>query len=231
MVKDAPRFPQVYESLSRFISHRIVVCHTSFDRVAMARAVERYGLPLIECVWLDSARVARRAWSQFASKGYGLKNVASTLGIEFKHHVAKEDARAAGEILIRAITETGIGLNDWLERIKTRIGPSKAISELVPNPDGPLAGEVLVFTGALIIPRIQAAELAAKAGCRVANSITKETTMLVVGDQDIRKLAGDEKSSKHRKAEELILKGQPICTVRFHRRRSFLSGGSNPRAR
>ena len=32
----------------------------------------------------------------------------------------------------------------------------------------------------------------------------------VVGDQDIRHLAGHEKSNKHRKAEELIAKGQPI---------------------
>jgi hypothetical protein len=33
---------------------------------------------------------------------------------------------------------------------------------------------------------------------------------LVVGDQVINQLAGHEKSSKHRKAEELIAKGQPI---------------------
>ena len=41
-------------------------------------------------------------------------------------------------------------------------------------------------------------------------SVTKHTTMLVVGDQDLRRLAGHEKSSKHMKAEELIAKGQPI---------------------
>jgi DNA polymerase-3 subunit epsilon len=34
--------------------------------------------------------------------------------------------------------------------------------------------------------------------------------MLVVGDQDVRKLAGHEKSSKHVKAEQLIAKGQSI---------------------
>ena len=37
--------------------------------------------------------------------------------------------------------------------------------------------------------------------------------MLVVGDQDIRALGGAEKSSKHRKAEVLIEKGQPIRVV------------------
>ena len=34
--------------------------------------------------------------------------------------------------------------------------------------------------------------------------------MLVVGDQDLSVLAGHEKSSKHRKAEDLIEKGQDI---------------------
>lgn len=34
--------------------------------------------------------------------------------------------------------------------------------------------------------------------------------MLVVGDQDISKLAGSSKSSKHRKAAQLILSGHPI---------------------
>ena len=71
-------------------------------------------------------------------------------------------------------------------------------------------GEVLVFTGAFEIPRREAADLAAAIGCQVASGVTKKTTMLVVGDQDIKKLAGHEKSSKHRKAEELIEKGIPI---------------------
>jgi hypothetical protein len=53
-------------------------------------------------------------------------------------------------------------------------------------------------------------DLAAAAGCSVAGGVTTHTTLLVVGDQDIRKLAGHEKSSKHRKAEELIRKGQSI---------------------
>ncbi len=78
------------------------------------------------------------------------------------------------------------------------------------NPEGPLYGEVLVFTGALSMPRSQAADLAAAIGCQVAPGVTKKTTMLVVGDQDIKRLAGHEKSSKHRKAEELIEKGISI---------------------
>jgi DNA polymerase-3 subunit epsilon len=52
--------------------------------------------------------------------------------------------------------------------------------------------------------------MAASAGCDVVGSVGKTVTLLVVGDQDIRKLAGQQKSSKHRKAEEFIGKGQSI---------------------
>lgn len=44
--------------------------------------------------------------------------------------------------------------------------------------------------------------------------MTKKTTLLVVGDTDVQRLAGHEKSSKHRKAEELVAKGAPIRILR-----------------
>ena len=51
-------------------------------------------------------------------------------------------------------------------------------------------------------------------GCQVAPSVTKKTTILVVGDQDISKLAGHEKSIKHRKAELLVAEGYSIRIIR-----------------
>ncbi|MEZ5913589.1 MAG: hypothetical protein R3D84_16315 [Paracoccaceae bacterium] len=38
--------------------------------------------------------------------------------------------------------------------------------------------------------------------------------MLVVGDMDVTKLAGHDKSSKHRKAEELVEAGQALRIIR-----------------
>lgn len=38
--------------------------------------------------------------------------------------------------------------------------------------------------------------------------------MLVVGDVDVTKLAGHDKSSKHRKAEELVEAGQQLRIIR-----------------
>ncbi|MDX9896099.1 MAG: BRCT domain-containing protein [Desulfofustis sp.] len=82
------------------------------------------------------------------------------------------------------------------------------------NPEGDYYGENIVFTGSLSIKRNQAADLAAKIGCEVTPGVTKNTTMLVVGDQDISRLSGHEKSSKHRKAEALIEKGQSIRIIK-----------------
>jgi DNA polymerase-3 subunit epsilon len=78
------------------------------------------------------------------------------------------------------------------------------------NPEGELSGEVLVFTGSLSISRPAAADAAAAAGCVVESGVTRRTTMLVIGDQDLQKLAGPTKSSKHLKALQLIARGQPI---------------------
>jgi DNA polymerase-3 subunit epsilon len=78
------------------------------------------------------------------------------------------------------------------------------------NPEGALYGEVIVFTGMIGIPHWKAEAIAAEIGCRVSSEVTKKTTLLVEGRQDIRKLAGHEKSAKRRRAEELIEQGMPI---------------------
>ncbi len=208
MVKGSPAFPQLAEELRRRVRSRIVLSHTPFDRVAISRACSKYNLGGIECVWLDSARVARRTWKQFARRGYGLHSVCATIGFEFRHHDALADAKAAAHVLLAAIEETGLDLVGWLNRVQQPIFGS-AIAQ-AGNPKGLLHGEVLVFTGALERTRAEAAGLAAEVGCTVADRVTEDTTILVVGNQDARKLAGHEKSSKHRKAEDLIRKGSTI---------------------
>jgi len=213
-VKGAPKFPELANTLRSYLEGIVVVCHTHFDRVAMHQAAQRYGISAPECTWLDSARVARRAWAQCAWKGYGLYDVCKMLGYEFRHHDALEDAKAAAHILLVASNENGLDITGWLTRVSQPIDPTLSSSgsaiEREGSPEGAFFGQVLVFTGALEIPRREAADLAAAIGCQVVPGVTKKTTMLVVGDQDITKLAGQEKSSKHRKAEDLIAKGASI---------------------
>lgn len=113
----APRFPEIFTELSSLLTGTIVASHTAFDRVALERACEKYQVQHLDCTWLDTARVCRRAWPRFARRGYGLRSIASWCGIEFHHHDAAEDARAAGSVLARAITETGVDIPEWLTRL------------------------------------------------------------------------------------------------------------------
>lgn len=213
-VKDAPTISEVSKDIYRFLDDAISVCHTHFDRVAVHQAFGKHKLRLPRCRWLDSARVARRTWTDFARSGYGLGNLCTFLGYQYTAHDALEDAKAAAHVLHAAIAATGLDIEGWFSRIKQPIDLAGADIKRDGNPDGPLYGEVLVFTGALDIPRREAADLAARLGCQVEPGVTKRTTMLVVGDQDVRRLAGREKSSKHRKAEDLISNGQPIRILR-----------------
>lgn len=211
-VRGSPTFGQIHDRLHEWTAGRTVVCHTHFDRTAVTQACKAAQRDALSCTWLDSARVARRAWPQFAQRGYGLANVAAHCGITFRHHDAREDARAAGLIILKAIEQSGRDLAEWVYRASRSISEGQSIRRLGDG-DGSLVGEVIVFTGALTVPRREAADLAAKAGADVHPGVTKSTTVLVVGDQDISKLNGASKSGKHRKAETLITAGQPIRVI------------------
>ena len=212
-VSNSPTLPVVRNELRRRLRGSILVSHTSFDRVAFERAMDRYGLEQLQVTWLDSSRIARRAWREkFGRKGYGLKNVARELGISFRHHDALEDARASAEIVLRACREHKMDIEDWLERTTSQKSQKRTVRLVLRegNVSGLLNEETIVFTGKLSVLRQEAADVAASAGCRVVGGVSRKVTLLVVGTQDAHKLNGYTKSSKHRKAEELIAEGAEI---------------------
>lgn len=212
-IKSAPTFDKIYNVIAEKATNQITVHHMPFDKIAVTRACLEYNLEILQPKWLDSAKIARRTWEQFAYRGYGLRNIANYLGIEFGHHDALEDAIAAAHIVYEACEQTQLTVEDWLTRVEQPIFKYKGGStsvKLEGNPEGALYGEKLVFTGALSLPRNNAAKIAADLGCSVGNTVSKKTSILVVGTQDMNKLSGYEKSSKHRKAEELIQMGASI---------------------
>jgi DNA polymerase III subunit epsilon len=102
-VRGKPSFLRAFEQVAHLFKDSIVVSHTAFDRTSLLQTCKAKGVLLPNFTWLDSARVVRRAYPQFAERGYGLANVAREFGIEFRHHDALEDARVAGAVLIQAI--------------------------------------------------------------------------------------------------------------------------------
>ena len=116
-VQDSKTLPLLESQLRRLLDGTVLVSHTSFDRRALDGAMERYGLRPIRARWLDSAMVARRAWPDKYRRRWSLSLIAGDLGIDFRHHDAAEDARAAGEIVLRACRHSGVDIEGWLERV------------------------------------------------------------------------------------------------------------------
>jgi DNA polymerase-3 subunit epsilon len=78
-----------------------------------------------------------------------------------------------------------------------------------------LSGHCLVFTGELKIPRKKVTSLVEKMGCRVQTSVTRKTTLLVLGSQDKERLRpGHRRSLKHDAVKKRIKEGQDITILR-----------------
>ena len=137
-VRGWPTLPGVADHLSELLNGRIVVSHSQFDRVALDRAFDRRQIHRLDCSWLDSAQVARRAWQGLSKRGFGLENLCRLLGYRYQRHDALGDAKAAGIVVLAAIEQTGVGLADWLRQVEQPVGdgPGKPIRPLSVMPPG-----------------------------------------------------------------------------------------------
>ena len=122
VVAGAPTFGMVADAVFERLTGAVVASHMPFDRVALHQACAMYELDPPSLTWLDTARVARRAWADCAYRGYGLANVCSKIGYDFGHHDALEDAKAAGWVLLAACEVTGLSVKEWLVRVEQGIG-------------------------------------------------------------------------------------------------------------
>lgn len=110
-VRGAPRFPDALQQIYTLLSQQILIQHSTFDRTAMNNACSAYGLEKPEWQWADSVKIARTAWPEFRGNGgHGLGHLKKALGLEFQHHDAGEDAKAAAMVVLKAEAHTGYSL-------------------------------------------------------------------------------------------------------------------------
>lgn len=104
-----PRFAGFLDVAGAFLDRHLLIQHSSFDSRAFARATEACGRAPQALAWHDSVLVARRAWPEFKGNGgHGLSHLKGALGLDFRHHDAGEDARAAAEVVLRAEARMGL---------------------------------------------------------------------------------------------------------------------------
>lgn len=226
-VEGSPKFPEVYPRIRDLLTGTVTVSHSDFDHQAMDQSADRFGLPRLDLPWLDSIAVARKAWPDLSGQGgYGLKSLSAFLDFRFEHHDALEDARAAARVMLAACQVRDCGASEWLRGITTANGrerdPSDPSNAIEPQTDSihSLAelqnnwgGVIVVFTGKLSTGKNLAKARAIGSGCTVRDSVTRETTALVVGVQSRNALNGHEKSTKQRRAEALNAKGHNIAIL------------------
>lgn len=212
-VIDAPKYFEIHDAICKMVEGHIIVHHSSFDRTAFSRRFARSGVNPFQCDWLDNTSVVRRVWKEFSRKGYNLKNLSKQFQIPLDHHDALSDARAAGLIFSKALKVSNTEPNEWLKRAKRPINATQSSFAREGLEGGLFFGESIVFTGELQETRSMCADKAANVGFTVQNNVTKKTSYLCVGIQDITVLAGHSKSSKHRKAEKYKDEGQDISII------------------
>ncbi|MEA1086134.1 exonuclease domain-containing protein [Sphingomonas sp. CD22] len=167
-----PTFGHVHADIDRHLTGRVTVAHSYFDKGALAAACRVHDRAMIETVWLDSVRVAKRAWPDLPNHKLG--GLARYLGIAHRHHDALSDARAAGWVIVKAIDHTGLSLADWLAPPRKPQPPPRAA------PTGPLKGERIVVVGEARDGAI--AHVLAAQGGTIMSTVGLTTTMVVVAD-------------------------------------------------
>jgi DNA polymerase-3 subunit epsilon len=202
-VMNQPTYAEVHATVAAHLGGRVTVAHSMFDKGALAAACDVHAKAPIDTTWLDSVRVAKRAWPDLPS--HRLNALAKFLGLRHKHHNALSDARAAGLVIVRAIDHTGIDLAGWLNPATFRTAAAPK-----PAPDGPLKGERIALLGATRSSPL--AKWLAEAGARVVASVGTSSTLLVVSnDQPYGRFF--HASPAHRRAQELQRAGSRIEIV------------------
>lgn len=235
-VGDAPTFADLAGPLEELINGvEAVVAHSAaFDIQVMRASAARYQVE-IPAFRFACTRVFSRQWFP-GWPSYALTYCTGQLGIEetlgSDHHNPVWDAEAAALIAMEGLRRNGH--HSWQEAADAhRIhlgafdpatymgctsiqGTSSSIAPAVPDgvnfdEDHPLYGRTVCFTGALAhYVRREAAQLVANVGGNFSNGVTRNTDLLVVGEQDLARLSGHEVSSKMRKAMDMAASGHGI---------------------
>ena len=195
----APHFDDSLARLLKVVDSRPVVAHNAaFDIGALREGCTSSGLDWPELTYGCSLVMSRRSLGLFSHR---LPIVCDHLGIELtEHHDPGADSEACARIVLALADKHEVAnLDDLATSLQVRLGRLSRQNwlgcflgdELRKRPPGgnpdadpnhPLYGQVVAFTGALSVTRAEAWALLASAGGVPAANVTKESDFLVIGD-------------------------------------------------
>ena len=236
--KNSPSFPEVWKDVLPYLQDKIVVAHnTSFDMYALRDAFDKYGIEYPTFDYFCTLRIARYIITGCYS--YSLDIVLNHLGIEFEHHHrADSDSMGCAKLLLKCLETDNSTLEDLEGKYHFNRGQfapnvftahlqnkkqyssqyqyKNIIKDLEEHPElidegNYFYGKTVCFTGKTqYAVRRVLLQMVKNIGGIPTNSVTNETDVLVVGQQDYRIVGSDGMSSKQKKALKLLEKGQLI---------------------
>lgn len=218
MVAGMPEIQQLLPAIRDFIGDSILVGHNvCFDINFLYDRFTSAGFGPLSNDYVDTCSIARRVLPNLST--YRLKMVAEQLGIEeLPTHRAHDDCIST-MLCYEKIKHMIIGSEICFPKTSCPCHHQhKNISNIVPqtdhiDPNHPLYGKCIVFTGTMDIFRDDAMQLAVNCGAICKNSVTKETNYLVLGDLSYNPHLKGEKSRKQIQAEKYIIKGLDISII------------------
>ncbi len=222
MLMDAPGTKEVLEQFDKFVKDEIIVGYNvNFDINFLYDNYMEYLDKPFTNDYIDVMRIARKVYPQLPHHRlidmvikYGIdqdcahRSIADVLTTQECYVRLYEDA-----LKLYGSDEGFIKTFSSLSRKSIKAGDIVGDEEKV-NPDSPLYGKHCVFTGKLErFSRKEAMQLVADLGGINEDGVTKSTNFLILGNNDYCATIKDGKSSKHKKAETLKLKGQDIEIV------------------
>ncbi len=215
MVAGMPSIAEVKNNVLSFIGDDTIVGHnTSFDIRFLNAGFEED----IENEYMDTMQFARKVFPEL--KHHRLSDLTKHLGLSNSEHRSIADCIATQELYeaMKAImVEKNLRIEDLWAGHKGG-GHSKGIdiSAITPtiveiNEDSFFFNRHVVFTGKLEkMLRKDAMQVIVNLGGVLDNSVTKSTNYLILGNNDYNAILHGEKSSEHKKAEQLKKEGNDI---------------------
>jgi len=105
--RNALEINQLLPQIIPLLENAVVIAHNAaFDMSAMRYALQLYNIPFPVFDYMCTCKIANQVWKDL--ENYKLDTLCRHLKHEFKHHNAKEDAIAAGKILLAAMSRINV---------------------------------------------------------------------------------------------------------------------------
>lgn len=218
MVKDAPKIEKVLPDLMNFLGDSVIIGHNAnFD---INFLYDNNMLCLNEPFtndFIDTMRISRRLFKDIRHRLVDLAN-------EFKisadvQHRAMADCDVTQKVYEYMRNHCNVNNIDIAAFLKASHGKSYDLKDFKSETEEfddshPIYGRSVCFTGTLEkFQRKEALQIVVNLGGIPADSVTKNTNILVLGNNDYCSSIKDGKSNKQKKAEELILKGHDLIII------------------